>query len=75
MIRAIILVLALAAALSDSGCAGLSGGGRGGAFCDVARPVRPSEKAVDAMSAAEVRAALAQNKYGARACGWKAGVP
>lgn len=43
----------------------------GGTFCDIAKPVRLSDAAVDALSDAEVAALLAHNRKGAALCGWK----
>ncbi|MEC5323323.1 hypothetical protein [Aurantimonas sp. A3-2-R12] len=42
-----------------------------GDFCDVAKPVRLSSQAVDALSDAEVAAVLSENRKGAKLCGWK----
>jgi len=42
-----------------------------GSYCDVAKPVRLSPAAVDALSDAEVAAVLAENRKGAKLCGWK----
>ena len=41
-----------------------------GSFCEIADPIRLSPAAVDAMSDAEVSAALAHNRKGERLCGW-----
>ena len=46
-------------------------GGAGGAFCDTAKPFRPTEQSVAAMSDPEVEEALAHNKHGERSCGWR----
>jgi hypothetical protein len=43
----------------------------GGTFCDVARPIRLSDKAIAAMSDQEVGEALAHDRKGQRLCGWK----
>lgn len=42
-----------------------------GDFCDIAKPIRLSAETVDAMSDAEVAAALAHNRKGAAMCGWR----
>lgn len=42
----------------------------GGTFCDIAKPIRPSEATIAAMSDAEVDDALANNRKGAKLCGW-----
>ncbi len=57
------------------GCvtSGTGGAGRGGAWCDVERPIRLSAERVDAMSAAEVKAAVAHNRHGQAECGWAPG--
>ena len=43
-----------------------------GTFCDIAKPIRLSNETIDAMSDAEVAAALAHNRKGAAMCGWRA---
>ena len=40
-------------------------------FCDIERPWRLSSTTIDAMTDAEVVAALAHNRKGAALCGWK----
>lgn len=42
-----------------------------GTFCDIARPIRLSDQAIDAMSDREVQDALAHNLKGQRLCGWR----
>lgn len=42
-----------------------------GSFCDIARPIRLSSAAIDAMSDSEITAALALNRKGEKLCGWK----
>lgn len=42
-----------------------------GSFCDIARPLRPSPAAVDAMTDAEVAAMLKHNRKGAALCSWR----
>ena len=42
-----------------------------GSFCEIADPIRLSPAAVDAMSDAEISAALAHNRKGEKLCGWK----
>lgn len=64
-----IAVLA-AVAFALTACQSTSGG-KGGAFCDIARPSRLSAAAIAAMSDAEVAEALSHNRTGARLCGWK----
>jgi hypothetical protein len=60
-------------ALMLGGCvtAPTGGPGRGGAWCDVERPIRLTRERVDAMTDAEVRAAVTHNRHGAAECGWK----
>lgn len=41
-----------------------------GSYCDIARPLRLSERTIDVMTDAEVRDVLAHNKKGAALCGW-----
>jgi hypothetical protein len=43
----------------------------GGSFCKIAQPNRFSPSVVDAMTDAEVNAALAHNLKGKTLCGWK----
>ena len=43
----------------------------GGTFCDISKPIRLAGQSVDAMTEAEVGAALAHNRKGQRLCGWK----
>lgn len=43
----------------------------GGGFCDIARPMRPSEAALAAMTPAEVADMLGHNETGQRLCGWR----
>jgi hypothetical protein len=43
----------------------------GGSFCDVSKPFRLSPATVEAMTDAEVQAALEHNAKGARLCGWR----
>lgn len=59
-IIALSLLLALSACITAKG-----------SFCDVAKPVRLSSAAIDAMSDAEVNAALAHDRKGEKLCGWK----
>ncbi len=40
-----------------------------GSFCSIADPIRPSQATIDAMSDAEVAAALAHNEKLTRLCG------
>jgi len=49
-----------------SGCATTKG-----SFCAIAKPLRPSEATIAAMSDAEVADMLAHNEKGAKLCGWK----
>jgi hypothetical protein len=60
-------------ALILGGCASVptGGPGRGGAWCDIERPIRLSPERIDAMSDAEVKAAIVHNRHGASECGWK----
>ncbi len=46
-------------------------GGAGGAFCDTARPIRPTAETLNIMTDAEVEEALAHNRFGQQACGWR----
>ena len=42
-----------------------------GSFCDIEHPWRLSTATIEAMSDAEVTAALAHNRKGEKLCGWK----
>ena len=52
------------------GCATLSGGRAGGAFCEVAKPERPSSAEIRAMTPERRREFLAHNRFSAKQCGW-----
>lgn len=62
-----VKALALASLLALAACQTAKG-----SFCDIAKPVRLSDAAVDALSDAEVAALLAHNRKGAKLCAWKA---
>ncbi len=66
------VILAIVA-LGMGGCATVptGGPGRGGAFCDVERPIALSEAAITAMAHDELARAVAHNRHGERQCGWK----
>lgn len=54
------------------GCATTTtGGSRGGAFCDIAQPRRPSKGQIAVMTDEAKRQDLAFNRYGAEHCGWR----
>lgn len=42
-----------------------------GSWCDIARPQRPSQAEIDAMSDARVAEVLAWNRKGAKLCNWR----
>lgn len=52
------------------GCAAPGSGGRGGAWCDIEQPIRPSEATIIAMTKAELESAVAHNQHGEIECGW-----
>lgn len=58
--------IALAALLALASCQTADG-----SWCDIAKPIRFSHETVDAMSDAEVAAALAHNEKGQLLCGWR----
>jgi hypothetical protein len=62
----VVKALALASLLALAACQTAKG-----SFCDIAKPVRLSDAAVDALSEAETAALLAHNRKGAALCGWK----
>lgn len=57
---------AFVALLVASGCQTVTTSG----FCDIARPQRPSQAEIDAMSDARVAEVLAFNEKGRKLCGW-----
>ena len=63
-------VLLAAVALGLGGCvtAPTGGPGKGGAFCDVERPLRLSAPVIAAMNHAELAAAVAHNRHGEKHC-------
>ena len=42
-----------------------------GTFCDIAHPIRLSQKTIAAMSDAEVKEVLIHNRTGAKLCRWR----
>lgn len=56
----VVVLLALAACQTSSGD-----------WCDIAKPIRLSHEAIDAMSDSEVAAVLAHNRKGEAMCGWR----
>lgn len=60
-------VIALALILAVAGCQSTKG-----SFCAIAKPQRPSQATIEAMTDAEVAQALAALEKGARLCGWRA---
>ena len=42
-----------------------------GSFCAISQPWRVSKETIQTMTEAQVKAALAHNEYGRRACGWQ----
>lgn len=54
-----------------AGCASPQTFGRGGAFCDVERPIVLSKATISIMSESEIDQALAHNQHGKRECGWR----
>jgi hypothetical protein len=68
MVARLILLLPI---LLPPGLAASCAAAPDGSFCAAAAPIRLSTKAVDAMSNAEVAAALANNRKGEKLCGWR----
>ncbi|RWE29780.1 hypothetical protein [Mesorhizobium sp.] len=58
--------LILAALIALVGCTTAKG-----SFCSVSSPIRPSAKAVDAISDEEAKTVLAHNRKGEKLCGWR----
>lgn len=67
--KPVILAAATAASLALSGCQ--TTGGKGGSFCEVSQPQRPSKDEIAAMTPARQREVLAHNEFGASQCGWR----
>jgi len=44
---------------------------RGGNFCDLSKPIRPSQAVFEAMSEREIDAMLVHNRTGEKLCGWQ----
>lgn len=63
MVRALIF----AALFALAGCQTVPKGN----FCQIAHPIRLSQKAIDALSDAEVAKLLAFNRKGTALCHWK----
>lgn len=59
------------AAVLLGGCAAAPTGGRGGAWCEIERPLRFSEATISAMTKDELEVAVAHNEHGETECGWK----
>ncbi len=51
----------------------IRGAGTGGAYCDIATPMLPSQSQIATMSVAEKKQVLTQLRYGQRHCGWRQG--
>lgn len=69
-LTATAFVLAFSVALG--GCATVvTGGSKGGAFCDVARPLTPSAGDAETISIGLGRQVIAHNRFGEQNCGWK----
>lgn len=60
-------VILFAALCIMAGCQSVPKGG----FCSIAEPIRLSPATVDAMTDAEVQAALEHNEKGRRLCHWE----
>lgn len=61
-----VKVLALALILAIVGCQSTKG-----SFCAIAKPQRPSQATIEAMTDAEVAQALAALEKGQKLCGWR----
>lgn len=60
-----VKALALAALLCAASCTTTKG-----SYCSISSPIRLSDKAIGALSDAEVADILARNETGAKLCGW-----
>uniref|UniRef100_A0A9E8CTC8 Lipoprotein n=1 Tax=Bosea sp. NBC_00436 TaxID=2969620 RepID=A0A9E8CTC8_9HYPH len=61
----------LSFAIVIGGCARTATGGKGGAWCEIERPLRLSEATISVMTRAELEAAVTHNEHGERECGWR----
>lgn len=63
----------LALTLGLGGCATppTGGPGKGGAWCDIERPIALSGATIDAMTSTELKAAVTHNRHGEAECGWQ----
>lgn len=59
--------IALVALLLLAGCQTIPKG----SFCGIAKPIRPSQKTIDAMSDREVKELLSYLETGRKLCKWK----
>lgn len=59
--------------LGLGGCATAptGGPGKGGAWCEIERPIALSGATIDAMTSTELKAAVTHNRHGEAECGWK----
>ncbi len=57
--------LVLASLLIAAGCTTT------GSFCQISKPLRPSDQTIAAMTDDEVKDVLAHNRKGQKLCGWK----
>jgi hypothetical protein len=64
LITSTLLVLVVLAGCTTTG-------GAGGAFCDVGRPMHPTDRDVEVISDRLAGDVLAHNKTGQQACGWR----
>lgn len=64
MVAKVLIAVAL---LMLAGCATTARG----SFCGIEHPTRLTPTTIDAMTDAEVAAAVAHNRKGAALCGWK----
>lgn len=61
-----VKVMVLAALLALAACQTV-----GGDFCDIAKPQRPTQAEIDAMTDERVAEVLAHNRKGQAMCGWR----
>ncbi len=70
-LTAMAAAFAMIASVVLGGCATVpTGGSKGGAFCDVARPLIPTAADAEAVSLGLARQIAAHNRFGAASCGW-----
>lgn len=66
-----VVLLALTFGLGGCATVPTGGPGKGGAWCDIERPIALTGTTIDVMTSDELRAAVTHNRHGEAECGWK----